>query len=346
MRKIFVVIAALLFVAAFASASRAHPAKVQLHAENAYSRAEPLPVVASVKSVVSAGQAQDRLQALESLYGATITPSSENAAELTSVIAHGSSKAERVAAIRLYASLHAPSNSPSFNADVQGTLRQLAQSSEREIATAALLRYSRLPFSADTEMLLDLNFSRGFLDKNDLLGELAHIFPFAPEADQIRFLERIDKGGSEYALDVLTSNMKSRTMRTTLLPTVRKRLETTLEAHQPKFALPIGEFSLKEAIVYSDWLHTLASIKSENSRASYESIVLSHLGSHTANPKKIVSFFASPEGKSTASKLGNRRLKAIFQRVELYSKALPYPQHSALKDLALSTLALQHQIGQ
>jgi hypothetical protein len=314
--------------------------------EPAFQEPSSQPMVTSIRTVLApAKNADDRFQALESLYGSTIQASEENLRELELLTQPTSSIPERVAAIRVYALLQVPTNSAATNDRIRATLRMLAQSAQREVATAAILRYSRLPYAADTESLLDSNYIKSYLSKDDLYGELAHIFPFAPADRQIQLLERLDNGKSDYAMDILASNLKEKSMRARLSGAVRNKLIGVLERHQPAFSAAIGEFSLKEAITYSDWLHAFACIKSETSGESYESVILANVASPTANPKRAISFFASPEGKAAAAVLGYRKLQPTFERIASYSDHLPYPQHSAIKDFSASVLGLKYKIG-
>jgi hypothetical protein len=102
---------------------------------------------------------------------------------------------------------------------------------------------------------------------------------------------------------------------------------------------------LKEAITFSDWLHVLASLYSEASISSYENVILAYLDGPAANPKRAISFFASPEGKAASGRIGYTKLKSIFEKISKYADSLPYPQHSAIRDFSLSALRLRNQIG-
>lgn len=181
--------------------------------------------VKSIRSVLENSKGNRTRQViLESFYGAEIEGNAENISELGRLAEDGGSLDERVVAIRLYASLHSPANSPAANSEIVSKLRVLSQSADRKIATAALFRYSRLPFSPDTESILDFNFTRGFLTKDDLFGEVAHILPFAPDSDQLRMLDRLDKSQNEYGLDILVSNIKDPTTRGRLSRHVKTKL--------------------------------------------------------------------------------------------------------------------------
>jgi hypothetical protein len=321
-------------------------AQAQRPGEAAYSPTTDRVAIQSVSAVLSgSASADERLQAIESLYDKEVMPSEANLSALEQLADRGSSIQERVAAIRVYALLYSPENPPAENERLRARLRALAQSEQKSVASTAILRYSRLPYSDDTESLLDLNFSRGFLNDDDLQGELAHMFPFVPPERQIHLLERLDLGNSGYALDVLASLMKPATARSRLSSATRQKLIDVMLRHQPGFSVAIGEFSLKEAITFSDWLHVLASLYSEASISSYENVILAYLDGPAANPKRAISFFASPEGKAASGRIGYTKLKPIFEKISKYADSLPYPQHSAIRDFSLSALRLRNQIG-
>lgn len=298
--------------------------------------------IVSVKSFISSATAsQSKAEAIESLYGASIEASNENVDELGQMATSSAPIDERVPAIRVLALLYNESNSAALNESIKAKLRELSQSNNKDIAVAALLRYTRLQYSADLENLLSLNYQRGFIDNDDLQGELAHIFPFAPESDQVRILKKIDQGGSEYAYDILASNFKEAVMRAKLSKNTKLQLIGVLTKRQPGFSVAIGEFSLKEAIVYSDWLHTLASLNAEVGLKSYEDTVLEQLSGDFSNPKRAISFLSSPEGKLAAVKIGLAKLNPTFGKITRYAESLPYPQNSAIRDYASNAISLK-----
>jgi hypothetical protein len=319
-------------------------ALAQRAAEGVYASPAPAKRIDSVRALIA--KQSDRLSAIESLYDKAIKKDDANLGALEELADVSPSVAERVAAIRILGLMYDPTNPQAFNERIRAKLRSLAQTANKDIATTAMLRYSRLPYAEDTESLLDLNNSRNFLTAEDTLAELAHIFPFAPQERQLHYLQRLADGNSAYALDILASNMKDNALRARLSSAARLKLIQILKEHQPGFSVAIGEFSLKEAIVFSDWLHVLASLQDEASLNTYDQVVLSYLDGATANPKRAISFLSSPEGKAAAARIGTAKLRPIFDRVEKYAGGLPFPQNSAARDFSSSVLNLRGHLTQ
>lgn len=306
--------------------------------------ADTRPKINSVKERDAITSSHSRLARLESMYGSDIAPSWENIEHLGSIAESSPNLEEKIAATRLLGNLHITESTPEINSAIRTRLRPLSQHADKRVATAALLRYTRLGYFSDTEALLDFNLNRGFLSKDDVGGELAHILVFAPATDQPRIIDKIDKDGSEYALDIVASNLKHEGSRKRLSAQAKGKVLASLLKHQPRFSTAIGEFSLKEAIVYSDWLHTIATLKSEVSNEKYDDVIMSQIGGDFSNPKRAISFLASPEGRIAAARLGSTRLASVFQRVSDYAKRLPYPQNSAALDYSNMVLALKGSI--
>jgi hypothetical protein len=155
----------------------------------------------------------------------------------------------------------------------------------------------------------------------------------APPAEQPRLVQKIANSGNAYAIDIAASNLQSDEVRSTLTPAAKLALQKMLEANQPGFSTAVGEFGLQEAIIYADWLHALAALTAENNRISYDQVILNHLDSEMASPKKAIAYFSSEKGQATARRIGRARLSKLHQRISAYSDRLPYPQNPLVKDL-------------
>ena len=265
-----------------------------------------------------------KIDKLESIDARGLPKTSENFSRVVKLLNSTVSNGQKVILVRLLTSFHSKDNRDGTNQKIEARLRELALSSDKSLATSALLRYSRLGYFSDTEALLNKNFGNGFISKNDLYGELAHVINFAGAADQLRLIEQIRRSKNSYAIDILAASVKSDEARRYLPAASKIALHALLEQNQPKFSLPIGEFSLGEAIVYSDWLHTLASLKSENAGISYDDVIMSELDNATSNPKKAIAFLSSPEGKLAASRIGQVRLAGVTKRISDFSESLPF----------------------
>lgn len=271
------------------------------------------------------------LQKLELIHSNGMEKKPENFNMILKLLNLQKKNEQKIVLIRILSSFHSRENANKMNRVIETRLRDLAQSGDKNVATAALLSYSRLGYFSDTESLLEGQLRDGFISKDDVYGELAHVLHFAPAHDQIRLIEKIGNSKSEYAIDIIASNIKSAESRR-LIPAATKRvLQTLLEQNEPTFSTAIGEFSLKEAIAFSDWLHVLASLTDENTRISYDEVIMNHLNGANYKPKKAISYFISAEGKTAIDRIGHAKLADIFWKISNFSKTLPYPQNKTVQ---------------
>lgn len=300
--------------------------------------------VVSVRSL-AAGLTDPAVRAskLESLYNKEIDKTSDNMDFLSQTLASSSSD-EKIVAARLLASLYTFGESSDWNAKVKQALRKSIDSTDAKVATNALLRYSRLGFFPDTVELLELHYKSGRLNENDLYGEFAHIFAFAPETQQLQLLEKIRKSKNAYALDIVSARIKDVEFTKTLTSSTRISLQTLLQSNQPRFSVAIGEFSLTEAVIFSDWLHALSLLSALNGTGEYDNVVLANLNGTTSNPKKAISFFSSPEGKAAAKRIGKAPLNETFERIRNFLKYQPSPRNETLQIFGNNVLALQNTL--
>lgn len=303
---------------------------------------------ASLTAYVSASRdaGDDAILLLESLYASGLDKTPENFGEIVRLLDTEVPNDHKALLIRLLASFHAKDGPRSLREEARRHLRLLAGSGDKALATAALMSYSRLGYLPDTESLLETQLKRGFISKDDAYGELAHLTHLAPQGAQKHLIEKIGDSRNAYAIDILASNVHDDDARRYMSADAKRALQTVLEQNQPVLTGAMGEFSLMEAIVYSDWLHALASLTTENTGTAYDDVIMSHLEGPTSNPKKAISYFLSDAGKVAARRIGKAKLSGVLQRIAALSNNLPYPQNSDVRDFSESVMNFTNAMAQ
>lgn len=286
------------------------------------------------------------IEKLEEIRARGLEQTPENLAELLRLVDTRQPSDQKAALLRILPSFHTKADSMMANAIVESYLRKYAASADKSVAAAALLAYTRLGYFPDTQQLLDRQLIDGYISTDDAFGELAHVLLLAPPSEQLKIIMKLENSRNKYAIDIVASDLKTKESRANIPIESKIALQKLLEQNPPEFSVATGEFSLKEAIMFSDWLHALACITGENTKTSYDEVILMHLDSPTSNPKKLISFFSSPEGKAAAQRIGKKKLAGISLRIANFANTLPYPQNSTIREFAASVIGFTNSLAQ
>jgi hypothetical protein len=274
----------------------------------------------------------DARQVLDGVYANGLAKTAENVKSIRASLASNVTKDEKVALVRILGSLYTYDDRTKMNNAIAQDLRGMAHSDDKDIARAATLSFSRLGYFQDSPDVLLNARNKSFIEVNEYYGELAHMVRNAPVNDQLNLVSKIKSGKSRYAAEILAFVAQDKEASKKIYPETKKLIQSCLEENEPGFAQATGEFSLTNAIQYATWLHAVATLKSDTSNVKYGDIVFSFLNDEKTEPRKIMAFLSSSEGKSFIQGIGQKgQFGNALQRISLYSKQ--YPQNFIMKDL-------------
>ena len=231
---------------------------------------------------------------------------------------------EKIAMTRLLASLHSPDDVTGMNKQIESDLRSIIYSNQKGSSRAAVLAFARTGYYKDSQAVLSHAKLNGMINKDEYYGELSHILSFAPESDQLAIVSEIKSGKNRYATEILTAFTPSTAVGNKLYPETQSALLQLFLENEPIMPMAIGEIGYVDVIRYANWLHAVALLNNKTSGGKYEDYVLKRLNDNTIDPRKIMAFLVSDEGKSMIQRVGKKSLFDLaIQRIALYSKQLP-----------------------
>jgi hypothetical protein len=264
------------------------------------------------------------VDALVTVLARRLEPTKANAEMIRNMLIAPAAEAEKILIIRIAGSMHTLKNSSGANSGIENDIRNLANSGQRDIARVATLEYSRLGYFADQTEILRNARSRGVITEDEYFGELAHGVRLAPSQAQAERLAQIGAGGNRYAMEILVDLFSDPNFLNQLSPESKKTLLMMLNKNEPSFPMSLGTFGLIDAFRYSGWLHVHATMEAAEQGETYAEIVLRRLEQPRTDPRKIMAFFMSDEGKKLASQFPDRaRLTKILAVCQQYSDSLP-----------------------
>lgn len=284
------------------------------------------------------GNATEGRKILDELHANGIDKRAENVQIIRTLLVSKVTEAEKVALARILGAAYTPDNKTGMNSMIVHDLRALSQSAPKEVARAATLSFSRLAYFHDSPDVLFSAWNRGLIDTDEYFGELAHLTPFAPAKDQFHLVTMIRNGKNQYASEILAYLSHDTAISKGFSLETKTQILSLLEANEPEFPKPIGELDYTDAIKYSIWLHAIASLARDSSDVSYHETVMARLNDPKTDPRKVMGFLASTEGKRFIKDVGKRGpLEPLQQRVSLYSRQLP--QNFIMKELTAEVTA-------
>lgn len=267
---------------------------------------------------------------LDAAFARGVAATSSNILMLRDLLASSIPPQEKAPLLRILGSLHTYNNSTKLNLSIESDLRSATNSGSQEIARAATLAYSRLGYSSDFDTVMASARSRKLVSEDEYFGEYAQIVPSAPRDVQLGMVKKIAAGRNSYAVEILADLLSNPAMLAQFYPEARAELQTMLEKLEPSFPLAIGEYGLIDGMRYSTSLQAIALLSAAKDGTSYVATVLSRLEAPETDPRKVIAYFSSSEGKRMMKDLGSRnRLEPLFQRAHQYSESFPQNQVTA-----------------
>lgn len=279
------------------------------------------------------GENGKKTSILEDVKSLGLVSSEKNLKLIESSLMASNSPEERVNLVRIMGDFYSKENSKEKNLRIRKNLQASMQDGSVEVASAAILSYSRMGYFDDSLVVLKQGFLRKKIDRDTYGAELAHLIWYAESHNQNLVLSEIENNNTEYARRVFNNNLSKKMLREKIASDSKKNILNFLLANEPKFSISIGEFSMVEAFAYSDWLHSIAVLINETQPESYERVIFRSIGQVTSNPKKTIAFLISDEGKAYFSSAPTDEIKVLLDKINDYSDNLPYPQSSTVKEL-------------
>lgn len=268
---------------------------------------------------------------MDAIHAAGLAKTAENAQVVHNLLASDVTAEEKVGLARILGSLYTYDNKTGLNAVIVQDLRNLVYTGPKEVATAAVLAFSRMAYFKDSQTVLRHAKDNGYIDADTYYGELAHKFPYAPPSDQPGLIAEIKRGKNRYAAEILASQLEDAQILATSFPETQRTLKQHLEENEPDMPQALGEYGVIEAIRYAYWLHAVAALSASIQDASYNEVVFTHLNGDKTDPRKIMAFLNSARGKIFISNVGRKTLfEDALKRVTLHSMQLP--QNTLMRD--------------
>ena len=270
--------------------------------------------------------------ALEEVFVTGLQKSARNSASLRTLLASKITSDEKLMATRLLAKQYARNDSTGMNHLIVQDLKALSASQDLPLARAATLAFSRLGYLPDYQDVLLSAKDRGVIEEDTYFGELAHIFAFAPEADQERLAKTLRVSRNFYASQIVAMIVNNRPVAQNIAPRSRPELLAYLEDLEPSFSMSAGQFDFVEAIQYSAWLRAVATLKAPGANNPDAEVIMAKLADANIDPRKVMAFLISEFAPELLKSIGQKnRFDAMLMRIEQYARQ--HPQNTDMKEV-------------
>lgn len=270
-------------------------------------------------------------ESLEVIQSLGLAKTSENINSIRSLLVSKANNNEKVVLTRILGTLYTIDNSTGLNSSIIKDLKGTVYSGQSDIARAGTLTYSRLAFFNDSDEVLSYAKSKGFIDTDEYYGELAHILPYAPASNQSLLVSKIKDSNNRYAMEILAFTASDPELKKKIYPEAQKLLLSSLEKNEPAFSKFIGEFGLVDGVRYATWLQSVAMLRNSVYGTKYEEVIFTQLNDAKTDPRKIIAFLISTDGKLLIKSTGNKSsFQKAMDRITVFSKQLP--QNVILRD--------------
>jgi hypothetical protein len=274
--------------------------------------------LAKGKNTLSGRQALEKI----SIAGLPVTPA--NIAATRNLLASKISDHEKISSIRILAGMYLPDDKLGTNSAIYRELKVQANSNQREIARAATFGFSRLGYFADSDETLQHALKNQNISDDEYYGELAHIVRFAPGNEQVRFLSKIAQSRNSYSIEILANLIHEANGLKKFTPQSKKVLWTILQNNEPTFPAALGEYGFVDAFRYENWLHANATLASALTATSYNDFILERLNSPKTDPRKVIAFLSTKEGKEFVAGVGDAKKFALAnEHIQQYADSFP-----------------------
>lgn len=190
------------------------------------------------------------------------------------------------------------SNSKEVQKQISNALSLALRNEENpEIARAIAFSHSRLFFDENTLPNLKSAYNRKIISFDDYHGELAHVFPGAPDETREKIVNEISKSHNRYALDIVAARTSSEED-ISLSTNEILDLQGFLASNEPIFDGSEDAFGYFDAILYSNWLIAISRLQHAAGGSSAPQFIGKKLLSPTTDPRATVAFLISGYAES------------------------------------------------
>lgn len=274
----------------------------------------------------------DGRKVLDGVYALGLAKTADNVNSVRVLLSSKVVDEEKVALVRILGGLYTFENSTGLNNVIAQDLRGLVHASQKDVARAAILAYSRLGYFPDSSDLLLYAKNAELIDINEYYGELAHMVKSAPPDEQINIASKIKNGRNEYATGILAFITQDEDTINKLYPETRKLILSSLEENEPRFEQATGNFSLIDSVRYAIWLQSVANLTSVTTNVRSTDFILNRLNDKRTDPRKVMAFLAAPEGKKLVKDLNQSSLfENARNRISVY--AAQHPQNDTMREI-------------
>lgn len=233
---------------------------------------------------------------LEAIYAGGLPPTKAVIETARRLLRSASSDEERALLAKILGSLYHQTDDVGLKNDMALDLATLLRGTgSKEVGRAVALTYSRLGYLEDSVELLTLARTSGFIEDNDFYGDLAHLVPLAPSAEQSKILETIRVANNEFSREVLATNLNRAEFVETLSPDVVSQAKSVLELNEPAFTGSPSEYGMFDAIRYEKWLNAMRNLNDRGEARSSDDFLAKKLLEPGADPRKLLAVFSSEE---------------------------------------------------
>lgn len=280
----------------------------------------------------SAAIAAQRIELLEQVDSAGLPPNAGNVSDVRRLLSSKVSSEEKVALVRILAGMHTYDDQAGQNSVIAADMRRMAQLGDKSVARAATLSYSRMGYHADLADVLAQARTKGVVTIDEYFGELAHGLPYAPAHAQGELAALLAKGDNDYAAKILAESACHPEIDAMLYPEVRNSILALLIRREPAMSPALGEFGYVDAIFYVTWLKAVATLTEATGGRPYAEVVMAHLKDSKTDPRKLIAFLESEDGKRLMATIGKKQLASAVARAIAYARA--FPDHPLMKPMA------------
>ncbi|UOD29063.1 hypothetical protein INH39_27125 [Massilia violaceinigra] len=256
-----------------------------------------------------------------------LDPTAANVKRVRAALHAARSENDKIDQIRLLATLYSRSNASGMNDAIVSELRALAGSPSRRVARSATYPLAQAVGADETIEILLRAKRAGLMESEEVAGELARALRFAPREQQLRLVQLIGAEQSRYGVDVMVAGFGSKLL-DPMLPETRQAVGDLLRRTRIDFPRNTDSFGYVDAIRYAGWLHASALTEQWVSRQPYEITVLAHLDDPELDPRKLIAYLGTPEGKELMVRVGKRGpFAGAVRRARDYAAAYPHSLH-------------------
>jgi hypothetical protein len=270
-----------------------------------------------------------------------LKPTASNVDSIRQLLSRKLDSATMASLVYLLGSLYVRNDQFGQNAAIARTLKSYILSGDSNVATAALLSYSRTDYQPDRIDLLDYGQSHNLLNEADYCRELALGLPFAPAPAQMAAATRLAAKDNPLGAEVLAMGIDSQAAATKISPEARPVLIAFLQKREPRMPMALGEFGMTDGIRYTYWLTAMAELTEADGKGSATAFILDKLSSPDTDPRKILGFLSSPEGARFVAAVGSRvALAQVIDRALLPARQFPgHPMFAPMGEEMTKTLS-------